>query len=413
MRIRSTFRRRQSAFRILALCVALASTALLSGCGSFFHAISSTTTTGGGTGYDIVYAGKNNSNSFVGYYMSSTTAGLTKVTGSPFSLTSPALAMAISPLNSFLYVGTANGIFGYSIAAGGALTALNSGTALASGLTPVSMDVSPDGDYLAVLPSNASYLYIYALNTNTGLFATTGTQAAFPTAGGTPQCVKFSPLEATQTTSVLAASFGAGGIETYVFSGGVATPVQNIPTAGGVSGTINYNKLVWNTAGTVLFVASGGTDYSLISYPINATLGTYNTGTYYAYPVGTNSNSDPTALTFNNTQSYIYVANTGNLTVPGYSIPGYGVSLSGTTPTYTQISGSPFATPGYEVAALAFDNLDTYILAFTQTGSPDLVQYTIDTGSVAPGRLEYAAGVSTGLSASTSTIGGITMVTTH
>jgi len=403
MSIRTSLRSRQSAFFVL--CATLISTAMLSGCASFWSPVTTTTTTTNtGTGYNLVYVGKNATTSLQGYLISST--GLTAVSGSPYSLTYAPTALAINPANTYLYVGTGNGVYGYSIASGGALTTLSSGAALEAGFPVASIDVSPDGKYLLALSSSTSSpaLYICALDTSTGLFssctANSGVQVS-----GTPGTVKFSPLESSLTTTAVAVTYGTSGLYTYTFDSG--TLLYSGSYVAPTLTTASYNGITWNSAGTAVFLASGGADDEVISYPINSSSAMITNN-----PTPLAVGADPQALTFNQSQSYLYVTNTGSVAVPGSTVSGYTVTMSGTTPTYTPLSPtSTFSTSGNLPSAIAYDNTGTYLLVMNQSGPPDLVQYTIDTSTA--GRLYVTSSISTGLTASGTTPGGITMVTTH
>ncbi|MDR3737090.1 MAG: hypothetical protein P4L10_16340 [Acidobacteriaceae bacterium] len=413
MSIRTTLRSRQSAFRILALCVALASTALLSGCGAFFHAVTTTTTTNSGTGYDLVYAGKNGSSTFVGYTMSSTTGNLTAVSGSPYSIASVPLTMAITPANTYLYVGTAAGIYGYSIAAGGALTALNSGSALATGLanSPASLDISADGNFLAVLTNNyitsgTATIYIYQIASSTGLLTSNGGSATV-TIGTSAlvHTVKFSPNE-----DLIVTALGSAGTDVYSFnssSGAIsALPVSTAPAP---TGTASDNAAIFSYDGATLYIVRGSGASLLLAYPIAATTGTITTtaGSTGSYTLG----NSPSTITLNKSTAsspYLYVTNAGDGSISGFKIS------STSSVVLTALPKSPYSTLGTTPYSIGYDNTGTYMLTMNQTGSPDLLEYTIDTTSATAGQLYVTASVNTGLSISSGTVGpGITMVTTH
>jgi 6-phosphogluconolactonase (cycloisomerase 2 family) len=376
MSIRTSLRSRQSAF--FALCATFVSTAILSGCASFWSPITTTTTTtNSGTGYNLVYVGKNSTTSLAGYLISST--GLTAVSGSPYSLTYAPTALAINPANTYLYVGTGDGVYGYSIASGGVLTTLSSST-------------------------SSPALYICALDTSTGLFSSCTANSSVQLSG-TPQSVKFSPLESSLTTSAVAVTYGTSGLYTYTFDSG--TLLYSGSYVAPTLTTASYNGITWNSAGTAVFLASGGADDEIISYPLNSSSAVITNN-----PTTLTVGADPQALTFNQSEAYLYVTNTGTVATPGSTVSGYTVTMSGSTPTFAALSPtSTFSTSGNLPSAIAYDNTGTYLLVMNQSGPPDLVQYTIDTST--PGRLYVTNSVSTGLTASGTTPGGITMVTTH
>jgi 6-phosphogluconolactonase len=399
---------------------------MFTGCGGFFSAITTTTTNNTGTGFDLVYAGKNSSNSFVGYAI--TSSGLTAVTGSPFSLSSPPLSMAITPADTFLYVGTATAIYGYSIAAGGALTVLNGGSPVAnapSSLAPVSaMDISPDGGWLVVTNTTGGVNALaYQIAPATGLLTAINNLVlpiAFPNANATEitnastaiaQFVKFSPDEKTQTPSVIAASFGTGGEWTFTFNsttGGITFADYEQPTTTGVSD----NGVAWSSNSSTLYFTRGGGASALVSYPVSTTNGMYQS-TAVLGPV---PDTNPTALSFNANQNYLYLTSAPSPTSTGL-VDGYSITTSGSSTAYSVLSGSPYSTSGIGADAIAFDNSDTYMLVMNQSGPPDLIQYTIDGVSdpttTTLGRLYVNSSANTGLTATSGIGPGITMVTTH
>ena len=412
--------------KLLALCLALLCAGTLTGCGGFFQAIT-TTTTNTGTGYDIVYVGRNSTNEFAGYQVLST--GLTAVTGSPFSISSPPLSMAITPTNSYLYVGTATAIYGYSIAAGGVLTALNSGSSMAvqpSNLAPVStMDISPDGDWLVVMNDIGGTISVltYAINVTTGALTPTTaaiTQFPLPTTNSTQTSnatssvalgVKFSPDEKSQTNSVLVASLGTGGQKTFLFNStsGLVSEADLLQQT--TATNVSNNAAIWTADSTTLYFARSIGTSGVVSYPVSTTAGTFTNTASNAPSTGNN----PTAITFNSSQSYLYAVNSADNTVTGYKV----ATSSGST-TLTTLSGSPYLTSSIGPDAIAFDNSDNYILVMSQAGPPDLVQFTIDgvtnTSTTTPGRLYVTSSVTTPLTngVAIGTLGsGITMVTTH
>jgi len=399
--------------KALALATTLFCAGMFTGCGGFFQAITTTTTTNTGTGFDLVYAGKNSADSFVGYAITSN--GLTAVSGSPFSIGSPPLSMAINPADSFLYVGTIAGIYGYSIPAGGSLSVLNSGATVANTPSvlsngPVSMDISPDGNWLAVLTSFAGgsvTVLDYQITSATGLLTfTDSVSLAQVNSGSIAHSIKFSPSE-----NLLAVTLGTDGTDVFTFTGANGTISSTFdhltpPVVGN-----SDNGAVFNAASSTLYItrAQGSLAGVLAYYPVtynssNNTV-TLSTGTEIA------TGDFPTALSFNNatTQPYLYA-----VTADDSSISGYAVTTS--TPSLQTLSTQPYSTLGAGNApyALAFDNSDTYMLVLNQNGPPDLIQYTVDATPATAGRLYVTGSVTTGLGTlSTTTGAGITMVTTH
>ena len=129
---------------------------------------------------DYVYVANQSTESLAGFSPSSGT--LTAVSGSPVQSGIPSYSGGGEPGESHLFVAGVSGLYGtinsYSIGTGGALnllTSYNTGSA-----EEVSMDVSPDGQWLVGLdasgPSqNEAIIDVYEINSSTGqLTALTG-----------------------------------------------------------------------------------------------------------------------------------------------------------------------------------------------------------------------------------------------
>ncbi len=354
---------RRSTHSILSMVLAAAAlvfTGTLTGCAGFWQPVTTSSTGNTGTGFDLVYAGKNDTNEFVGYAVLST--GLTAVTGSPFSLPSPPLSMAINPADTYLYVGTATGIYGYSIAAGGSLSILNGGSYVANSpaaIGPVSaMDISPDGNWLAVLNVVAGTVNVltYQITPSTGALTYANNDipinlcstALFPggctttesdnATNSLAQVIKFAPDENTQTVSVLAASLGTGGEMTQTFNStngvtGFAELEQPNST------TVQDNGAAWASDSDTLYFTRGGSDSELIYYGVNPSTGGFTT----TAQSGPTLIDNPTALSFNSNQSYLYVTNAPSGSTG--SISGFSISPSSGSPSsFTALSGVPYST---------------------------------------------------------------------
>src|ERR1035438_264523 len=139
--------RAAAAIGIWALC-------FTTGCGTFF--IYTGNLNGGGSTTpgtkEFVYVANATTQTLAGFSVG--TGTLTAVSGSPNSLGFVPTALAVNPTNTLLFVGGNNAIYAYAIDSGsGALSALNSGSAVGLA-SAASMDVSPNGQWLAVLDKN-------------------------------------------------------------------------------------------------------------------------------------------------------------------------------------------------------------------------------------------------------------------
>lgn len=366
---------------------------LLSGCNGFF--VDPDNGGGGGsTSSNIVYAANATTQTVSAYQVS--TGALTAVSGSPFSLGFVPQALVVSRANSFLYVSTpaANtnsttggsyAVYGYSIAADGSLTSLG---ALAA-YDLVSMDVSPDGNWLVGLDGVTQVLDIFSINTTTGAIALAGQgQAPYSYTSGTltPKMVRFAP-----SANYILAALGSAGEVVFSFntSTGACAQAQYLGLS---STTSSDNALAINSTSTTLYVARSGTAGGVGVYTIgtNGSL-TPVSGSPFA------AGNTPYAVTLDPKGAYVYVANRGDGTLSGY--------LVGTTTALTALGSSPYIS-GALVTSLATDKSSTYLIAGANGSLPDLTMYSFD--ATTAGKLDTVASVT-----SPSAAGLVAIATTH
>jgi hypothetical protein len=91
------------------------------------------------------------------------------------------------------------------------------------------------------------------------------------------------------------------------------------------------------------------------------------------------------------TTNYIYVANKAVTGSSSGNITGFAITLTGTVYSLTSIST---ISAGPSTVGLAEDSSGTYILAVNSSGNPDLSAYTFD--STTAGKLDAYATASTG-----------------
>jgi 6-phosphogluconolactonase (cycloisomerase 2 family) len=316
------------------------------------------------------------------------TGSLTAVPGSPLSLGYTPIAMAVTRDNKFLYVATQGNINMYRFNADGSLTGASGGTGVAIA-NVVSLDVSPDGQWLVALDGTTlqAQVDVFQINTSTGGLgdASNGT-FPIPNAVIVPKMVKVSPNGA-----YIFASFGAGGDVVFTFdtSAGIAIGVQRLS----VSNTTSDNGLAVDNASANLYIARSGTGGGVRVFTIGAG-GTLNEIAASPFDSGGQAYS----VVLNNTGSYAYAANRTNGTIYGYSI--------GTGAVLTALGGSPY-TSGQLVTSLGADSTGSYLLAAAFGGSPDLSMYSFDTTT--PGKLVPATTTATG----TNPAGAIAVALTH
>ena len=355
------------------LWASLLGVGFLAGCGDFWQAPSSTTTTTPtGASSGVFYVLNQQTAQIAGYSVVSGT--LTPVSGSPYTLPGSAepLAIAIAPNGTFLYVSTAlDGIYLYTTGSGGALTLGNSSSAISADLA-TSMQVDATNQWLVEGGPNPAILHAIAISSSTGL-ATSKTEQTVPLPATTIHQLTISP----DNTHIFVA-LGASGTEEAVFAAGNATPfgnTANIPVVNAAGAAVSVavdpqNRLIYvgETAAT-----SGTNSGGLRAFNYN-TLAEV-TGSPYA-----TAGLAPYAILPEAKGNYVYVA---NRTVSGSSsgnIAGFSFTSTGTVYSLTALA-NPVAT-GVTPVSLAEDSLDTFLLVVDSGGDPDLEGYTMSSGAL-------------------------------
>ncbi len=383
-----------------ACAVGISAGMLLTGCNGFFvHPSdgSGGTTTGSST---ADYAYVVNSNGSVSEFVIGAST-LTAVSGSPFVPGSPlstASSVVVNPTNAFVFVGGSGGVISYSIATTGALSVVSGGT-ITETANFASMVMSPNGDWLLALDNEYNQIYIFSVNTSTGVLTlSTKYQLSIPYATAAARMIAISP-----NGGLVAVAFGTEGDQVFTFdeastSGALSSAPSssvNPPASGYSDDSVAFDS----TSGYLLVgrgITTGGLSSQLLSYTVSATgvLGTDAT-----YPVG----ADPYGLLVDNTGGYLYSANRGDGTVSGYTLA---------TGALTQLSSSPYKSGG-GATALAEDINSKYVLvaavgsATTPGDDADLTLYAID--ALTPGQLDPVATSANGSGAS----GSVAVATTH
>lgn len=363
-------------------------TALLAGCKGFWDAPTSTgttTTTPTTLSSGVFYVLNQTTKQIVAYDISSGT--LDNLSGSPYALSAAPTSIAVSSGGGFLYVGTVNGIYLYSIGSGGALTLGNSGNPIADDI-PAAMVIS--GSWLVDAFTNASSsVQVDAIPID----ASTG---AYDGSGGTAPSQIFSVADAAIKEMVLSPddanlflALGAGGTIAIPFSSGNANPL-------GASATTI--KLA-NAGGSALSVAVDPSSTPRLFY-IGETLADSagSSGGLRVFNYSSLGSGTPTQATGSPIASgglapnaifpladgdYVYVAN-GTGTTSAGNIAWFPITASGTA--YTVAAGSSIAS-GIQPMSLAVDSDGNFVLAVstggsTTSGDPDLEAYTISSGTL-------------------------------
>jgi hypothetical protein len=358
---------------------------LLAGCGDFWQAPSSTSTSSGTCTTNCTTASSGNF-----YILNNTTsttfqvAGYSIVSGKLTTLTSTttqtgqAYSIAIAPNGKFLVVSTTSGVFAYPITSG----ALGTGVAISTDQAyTIQVDSSNSWLIEAIPATNGVMLNAIPINSSTGAYNGETTRSASftyqynaATAAVEPNQMPISandnyiflavgtggtlviPFNASSTTS----PFGSSATEIPVLdSGGAALSVAVDPD----SRLFYIGETLGNSAGTSGWLRA-------ITY---ASLSTSTLVQATGSPIASGGLA-PNFILPVTTPDYVYVANGAGQSSAG-NIAGFEVTASGST--YTLTAGSTVAA-GVQPLGLAEDSSKAFVFAVGSLGSPYFDAYTFD-----------------------------------
>lgn len=319
-----------------------------------------------------------------------TSGKLSGLTGSPYATPNGPLSLAISPKGSFLYVGTATGIYVYTVGSNGQLTLGNSSKPISADQA-ISMQVSSDGNWLLDVVQNAPFVHALAVDSSTGLAQSNASVQFANLPSSDVRQVAVSP-----DRTVVLVAMGSGGTAYVPFNGANASPFGTVSRIGLISSAGGAQSVAFDP------LQSGQTAPRLFYIGENAAINNANSGGLRIFnfstlkelsgsPLATGGLA-PFSILPISTGQYVYVV---NRQVSGSNtgvIAGYAVDGSNSTYSVTALA-STFSV-GTNPVALAEDSTGTYVLAVDVGGSPDLQTYTFD--STNAGNLNAAASGSTG-----------------
>jgi hypothetical protein len=364
----------------------LASFLCLAGCKGFWDLPTSTSsnpTTPTTLSSGVFYVLDQTTKEVVGYAITSGTLGA--ISGGTQTLSAAPFSIAVAPNGDFLYVGTVNGIYLYSIASGGALTIQNSGDPISTDI-PSSMVVSGAWLVDAFTNSNgAVQMDALAIDASTGAY--TGPSGAPPSQAFTIANAVVKQMVLSQDGANFFVALGTGGTIVVPFASGNANPLgataTTIPVANSGGSALSVavdpsaTPRLFYIGETLAVSASGGLRAFNYSSLGNATL-TQATGS----PIASGGLAPNAILPLAN-GDYVYVANGQGPTSSG-NVAWFPVTASGTT--YTVAAGKT-VTSGIEPSGLAEDSTSNFVLAVstggtTNSGDPDLEAYTTSSGAL-------------------------------
>jgi len=353
---------------------------------------SASCTASGGSSGGVFYVLNQETKQIVAYSIAS---GAITAIGNPYTLSAAPYSIAIAPNGSFLYVGTASGIFLFNIGSNGALTLGNSSNVISQDIA-ASMQVDSTNSWLVEAGPNLAELLAIHLNSSTGVPTSSAEQnTQLPAA--TVQQLTISPDNAHVFVAL-----GSAGTEDVTFAAGGSTPfgaIANLPvinSAGAaLSVAVDPSSRLLYIGETAAIPGSGGIrgsnsntgglrviNYSTLQEVSGSPFATGGLAPAAIAPTRYGANAG----------NFVYVA---NRTVSGSStgnIAGFSVTTSGSTSTLTALSTS--ASAGITPLGLTQESTGTYLLVVNSGGSPDLEAYTFD--STTAGKLDSSLSSATG-----------------
>lgn len=354
--------------------VSMAAVLALSGCGKFFPPLSSGSGGSGSSTGDYFYVGNLGTSPLTVAGFSVASTGLADISGSPWQVSLEPTAMAVTPDDDYLYVGSAaGGIYVYTIGSNGAISIANSGGPVATGVETSVLRVDPTGKWLLGASAFAGQAYVFQIGTGGALTAISTSTVTLN--GSTPS----TDLEISPTEAYVFVSCGTAGIYEMSFNSSTGALAQiNSPLSPKTTDAADYGLAV-SPSGSYLFAAetvTGGVRVFSIG-----TNGVLTEASGSPHTTGTGAYS----VLVDSTGSYVYVADRTQNNISGFLLSNSGA--------LTTISGSPFTT-GTNPVAMVEDKSDTYIGVISSGGSPDLQVFSFN--GATPGALTSLATATTG-----------------
>ncbi len=359
----------------------------LTGCKGFWNQPSSSGGGGGGGGTGTsggyFYVLNQATSQIAAFSIANST--LTVVAGSPYALASTPYSIAVSPNGAFLYVGTAVGIYLYTIGSGGVLTLANNSSVISSDFA-TTMQFDATGSWLLEAGPNLAEVLAIRINTLSGL-PSSGVEVNTVLPSANIQQLTVSPDNAhvlvAMGTSGTQEIFFVAGNSAAPFGTGANIPVKNLGGSALSVAVDPQNRLIYigETAATSGSNTGGlrVLDYNTLTEISGSPFSTGGLSPYFILPMSTGK--------------IIYIANrnvTGSATG---TITGFTVATSGSSYSLTPLSST--ATTGIAPVDMAVDATGTYLMVVNSGGVPDLSVFTFD--STTAGKLNSALSAPTGV----------------
>jgi 6-phosphogluconolactonase (cycloisomerase 2 family) len=357
----------------------LAALPLLAGCKGFWDAPTNssggtTTTTLSSGNFYILNKGTTTSQIY-GYSIVSGT--LTALSGSPYTVSGVAYAIAMDPTGTFLYVSSTAGVYLYTInSTSGALT---QGAQVSQDLIAEAIQVDPGGAWLIEALATGSLNAIPITSTGALDLGGTRVEQQVQMAGIQVQQMAIAPNH-----SLIAVALGSTGTQVF--------PFTSSATANPIGTPFNPTIATTNTAGAGAAIAVAMDPQNRFLY-IGETAAfstsTSSSGGLRAFSIASSplavtelasspfvsGGTGPHAIQTDAAGDYVYVASWQGAS-SGLITP-FQVSSSGST--YTLTAQTNTVATGTEPLGLAEDNLGHFMLAVSSSGSPSFSAFVFDT----------------------------------
>jgi 6-phosphogluconolactonase len=348
---------------------------------------------GGGNTGNYVYVA-NGGNTYLAGFSVGSTGAFAVTPNSPYNNGIATNSLAVNPANTFLYVGTANGIYGYAINSNGSLSILNGGNPLAQDMVATSMQVDSTGGFLLAAglstSSGTQAIGIYVLNASSGLLsAVSGSPLNLYTGNGTsPLIVTPSTMLITPNNAYVYVSLGSLGVQILTLGANGALSAGSAPSfLSPVSTSTSPSDygLASDPNSLFLFVSEINTGLRVLSIGAGGSLKEVS-GSPYALGTG------PAGVALDKTGSYVYVANKGSNNISAFTLTPASGALA-------EVAGSPFSSGGQLPIALVADNSKKYLAVINSgdnsaKGNADLLLFSFDTTT--SGKLNPISSATTG-----------------
>ncbi len=380
--------------------VALVAAPFLTGCGDFWQAPSSSSSTtcttdcSTATSGDFYILNSGTTPQILGESITSGTT-LTALSGSPWTAESTPYAMGMSPSGNYLYVSTIAGVYVYPVTSGSLGTAVQ----VSQDVAALAIQVDTSGTWLieALQATSGVTLAAVPLNSSTGADNGTELTQSYSVANGSVQNGK---MAISPDDKYVFVALGAGGTIVVPFNASATGTTNPFDATGTVVKVANTNAEALSVAvdpsGDLFYIGetnadSAGTSGALFAY-LYSSLGGASLTAATGSPIASGGLA-PNAI-LPTSSGYVYVAN-GQGTGTAGNISSFAVTSSGST--YSIAAGSTITTGvGTQPYALAEDSSSTFVIAINSLGNPYLSWYTFD--STTPGKLDAQSTANTGSS---------------